>query len=517
MFISLNFKNFTLSVLLAFFLISFSEAQTKKLKRPRSSVGISSVDRFVRESFDLYDKIYKYDGYAENGTPLDDEDLDSLEDALNEVSALSESAPDILSDLDGAGAIKQARATLQINKAKKALKYSVKTIKELLEGQGEKDQENSESDEEISDGSENSSDGEKNSIPDKETSSEQIPKNISDNLEVLSKFDFVPGDKVLFFDDFAKDFIGDFPAKWNTNASGEVIKVNGEKWFELSSGYKVFSIPDFEGLPEDFTIEFDVLSKGIDGQTSSNVYLYVLLSDTDEFFAGKKHYVSVGIPFAQYREFAIPVKNFFNGKQGKVRVNLNSDIREDVLNQPHISISVTKQRFRLWVNEVKYADIPRLIEEENVLDFIKFNLYGAKDGKDRIFIKNLKIAEGGQDLRRKLMSEGSISTNGILFDSGSSNIKKQSYGIIRQISQVLMQDYNIKLKIIGHTDSDGDDSSNLKLSKSRAAAVKTALVEVYKIDESRLVADGMGESKPVGDNATSNGKAENRRVEFILE
>jgi len=513
---SFFFRTSTLILFAIFFFPSVGDAQTKRIKRPRSTVGISSVDRFVRESFDLYDKVYKYDGYAENGTPLDDEDLDSLEDALTEISALSDSAPNILSDLDGAGAIKQARATLQINKAKKALKYSVKTIKELLAGQP-KDQKSSESEEEVSDGSENNSYEEKNSNSDKETESDKVPSNISDDLEVLSKFDFVPGDKVLFFDDFARDFVGDFPSRWNTNASGEVVKVNGDKWFKLSSGYKVFAIPDFKGLPEDYTVEFDILTKGVDGQTSSNVYLYVFLSDTDDFIAGKKHYVSIGIPFAQYRAFVIPVKNFFHGKRGKIAVNLNSDIRTEVLNQPHISISVTKQRLRLWVNEVKYADIPRIMEEENVLDFIKFNLYGAKDGKERVFIKNLKIAEGGQDLRRKLMSEGKISTNGILFDSGSANIKKQSYGIIRQISQVLMQDDNIKLKIIGHTDSEGNEESNLKLSKSRAVAVKNALVDVYKISDLRLITDGMGESRPVGDNATSNGRAKNRRVEFIIE
>ena len=78
-----------------------------------------------------------------------------------------------------------------------------------------------------------------------------------------------------------------------------------------------------------------------------------------------------------------------------------------------------------------------------------------------------------------------------------------------------MQDENIKLNIIGHTDADGTEDSNLQLSKSRSAAVKHALVNIYKISGDRLQTDGKGESVPVGDNSTSDGKAQNRRVEFI--
>jgi len=78
-----------------------------------------------------------------------------------------------------------------------------------------------------------------------------------------------------------------------------------------------------------------------------------------------------------------------------------------------------------------------------------------------------------------------------------------------------MQDENIKLNIIGHTDADGTDDSNLQLSKARAIAVKDALINIYKISGYRLQTDGKGESAPVGDNSTSDGKAQNRRVEFI--
>ncbi|MCL4152429.1 UNVERIFIED_CONTAM: hypothetical protein GTU68_058041 [Idotea baltica] len=90
-------------------------------------------------------------------------------------------------------------------------------------------------------------------------------------------------------------------------------------------------------------------------------------------------------------------------------------------------------------------------------------------------------------------------------------------GIIRQVYQVMQQDASINLKIVGHTDADGDDKTNLTLSKNRAEAVKTALIQIYGVDAGRLSTDGKGESEPLQDNATSEGKAQNRRVEFIKQ
>ena len=494
------------------------EAQTKQLKRPKSKVGVSSVDTFVSESFDIYDKVYKYDGYAEAGSPLEDEDIDVLEDALDDLEGLSESAPNIIDDLDGISVLKQGKATLQMNKAKKALNYSIKTAKKLLLGQRKRDKEDeSEGDPEDPSTNNNNSGNDSNST-NKSGNSEGVEEdsNVSDNLEIYSKFDYVPGDKLLFFDDFSQDFVGDFPSKWNTNASGEVVKIGDSgNWFELKSGYGVYFIPDVKNLPDDYTIEFDILTKGMDKKTSSTARFHVILSDNNKFNDGSNHYAFVSIPVGQYGAFSLRAKNYFNGGGGDINTDIKADIRKAVLNKPHVSISVTKKRFRLWINEQKYVDIPRFIEALDLLKYLKFHINNFKDGKEHVYISNLKVAQGGVDLRRELLNKGKISTNGILFDSGSANIQPQSLGIIRQISQVLIQDENIKLNIIGHTDADGTEDSNLQLSKTRAAAVKHALVNIYKVSGERLQTDGKGESVPIGDNSTSNGKAQNRRVEFI--
>lgn len=350
------------------------------------------------------------------------------------------------------------------------------------------------------------------------STSETNNPNISDDLEIYSKYDFVPGDKLLFFDDFSQDFIGDFPSKWNTNASGEVVKISNEgNWFELKSGYGVYFIPDVKDLPEDYTIEFDLLTQGVGRQTSSTARVHVVLSDNNKFNNGLQHYADVSIPVGQYGAFSLRAKNYFNRGGGDVNTDIKADVRDEVLNKPHVAISVTKNRYRLWINETKYVDIPRFIQELNVLKYLKFHINNFKDGEERLFITNLKVSEGGVDLRRKLMSEGKISTNGILFDSGSANIQPRSLGIVRQISQVLMQDENINLLIVGHTDSDGNDETNLKLSRERAKSVKKALVNIYNISSNRLTTDGEGENQPVEDNSTVEGKAQNRRVVFIKQ
>ena len=336
-------------------------------------------------------------------------------------------------------------------------------------------------------------------------------------LAIYSKFDFVPGDKQLFFDDFSNDFVGDFPSHWNTNGSGDLVTIEGysEKWLKILPGYNTSYIPDVTNLPEEFTLEFDVLASGLDNKTSSHSYLGIVVGDNNTFDK-PKNWGMIEYSFCQYIGRGIIVENNIDGKR-VIRNEVNADIRNIINAKHHVSIAVNKQRFRLWINETKYVDVPRLLPESAQMQGIKFILRGTDTEKESIFIGNVKIAEGGIDLRRKLLADGKISTNGILFDSGSDNIKPESMGIILQISQVLQQESTMNLKIVGHTDADGADDTNLKLSKTRAEAVKKALVSIYSVDSSRLSTEGKGESEPVSDNSTMDGKAQNRRVEFIKQ
>jgi len=355
---------------------------------------------------------------------------------------------------------------------------------------------------------------------DSETSGDVTNSQSSDgskSIEVYSKFDFVPGDEPLFVDDFSSDFVGDFPAHWNTNGSGDLVTIEGytNKWLKILPGFNTAYIPDVTDLPDEFTLEFDVLGTGLDNKTSSQSYLGIIVSNNNTFDKAK-NWGMIEYSFCQFIDRGIIVENNVEGKR-VIRNEINADIRSTVKEKHHISIAVNKQRFRLWINEKKYVDVPRLLPENVQMQGIKFTLRDIKTEKEAIYIGNVKIAKGGVDLRRKLLADGKISTNGILFDSGSANIQPQSMGIIRQIYQVLQQDAALKLKIVGHTDADGDDSKNQELSEKRATAVKSALVNIYNIQSDRLTTEGKGESEPVGGNDASDGKAKNRRVEFIKQ
>lgn len=339
----------------------------------------------------------------------------------------------------------------------------------------------------------------------------------SKSIEVYSKFDFVPGDELLFADDFSSDFVGDFPAHWNTNGGGELVNIDGteNKWLKILPGYGSLLIPDVTNLPEEFTLEFDVITDGLNKKTSSEAHLKIVVADNNTFVKAK-NYGTIEYPLCQFIVRDIIVENNINGKR-EIRSGVKSDIRQTVLEQHHISIAVNKQRFRLWINEQKLVDVPRLLPANVQMQGIKFHVRNIDINTENIYLSNFKVAKGGVDLRRKLLADGKISTNGILFDSGSANIQPQSMGIIRQIYQVLQQDAAIKLKIVGHTDADGDDNKNQELSKKRAEAVKSALVNIYNVKSDRLTSEGKGETEPVGDNGTSDGKAKNRRVEFIKQ
>jgi len=102
----------------------------------------------------------------------------------------------------------------------------------------------------------------------------------------------------------------------------------------------------------------------------------------------------------------------------------------------------------------------------------------------------------------------------INFDSGKSTIKKESFPVVEQIIEMMNQAPEIKISVEGHTDSEGKNESNLKLSEARAKAVVEAIVNAG-IDKSRLSSTGYGEEKPIADNSTTEGKAKNRRVELI--
>jgi len=342
---------------------------------------------------------------------------------------------------------------------------------------------------------------------------------VAPTFAAYSKFDFVPGDKVLAVEDFSQDAVGDFPAKWNTNGGGEVVTIDGYPGHWLAFTTRGGLTPEFiNALPENFTLEFDLLcNPGYDFYAAS--FDFAIAERTDPTnFTRWPNAVKIELhptdatsrPTGRswYRIFQNDREVMNNHRDGLTCFN-SAD-----RNYARISIWRQNQRIRVYVNETKVWDLPRAFLPEAKYNAIIFERGNSREG-NYFYISNLRLAVGAPDTRNKLLTEGRFSTTGIYFNINSADIKPESFGILKEIADVLSANPDVKIAIIGHTDSDGDEKHNLDLSKRRAASVRQALIDNFGISGDRMQTDGKGESQPAESNDTPAGKAANRRVEFV--
>jgi outer membrane protein OmpA-like peptidoglycan-associated protein len=342
-----------------------------------------------------------------------------------------------------------------------------------------------------------------------------------------SKFDFVPGERVIYAEDFSQDVVGELPLTWNASGKGEVMTIEGKtgKWLRAFEN-TTYLAGCKKSFGENYTIEFDVMyffEPKKSGYVLPNWRMGFFSSGTEDatgntFLKGQDiiNSTMVNFSFGSYSGAAMESRLKRQQSFHSDRMELG-DMTGSFNKVIHYSIQVQKTRFRLWINEKKVFDIPRAINVGDTMNQLFFFLEGSNYQEDEIglFISNIKVATGLPDTRHKLIDEGKFSTTGILFDVNAATIKAESYGVLKEIAGVLNEHKDVRVKITGHTDSDGADAANLELSKKRAEAVKAALVKDFNVDGASLETDGKGETKPVSDNKTKEGKAQNRRVEFV--
>ena len=369
----------------------------------------------------------------------------------------------------------------------------------------------------------------KETMPAVETTEQKTTKQTSETTTVrgYSKFDFVPGERIIYAEDFAQDAIGELPLTWNSSGKGEVMTLESQKgkWLRIFENTTYLS-GNQKKFGENYTIEFDLMfyfEPKVKGYVLPGWQVGLLSSGEkdatgNEFLKEQAEFNNTEVHFG-YGSYALA---YLESKEAK-RSTFRSDKMElgEVLPTfnkiVHYSVQVQKTRFRLWIDDKKVFDIPRAINTKDTMNQLYFHLEGSnyKEEEIGLFLSNIKIATGLPDTRHKLVEEGKFSTTGILFDVNAATIKPESNGVLKEIADAIKSNTGIKIKIIGHTDSDGSDADNLELSRRRAEAVKEALVKEWNIDAAALQTDGKGEGEPVSDNKTKEGKAQNRRVEFV--
>lgn len=345
-----------------------------------------------------------------------------------------------------------------------------------------------------------------------EEKGENMAANTSQKLTGTSQYDFVPGDQILFYDDFSQDAIGDFPALWTTNGSGEVKSVNiaPGKWFHMNGEDAVYCYTRQIDFPDNFIVEFDIIPDE-KYQYGIQFTLYQENADdpkemNDDLYPGEAGlHVDLGYDRWDTKGYK-ETQDWLTGQATK-----NTVIREK---ENHVILWVQKRRVRIYHQNAKVLDMPT-----NIYPNVKFNRmrFSGWDRYSAPYVSNLKITTASPDTRSKLITEGKLVTYGITFDVNKADVKPESFGTLKSIADVLKENGPVRVKIIGHTDSDGDDAKNLELSQRRAQSVKNELVSKFGIDASRIETEGAGETTPVAPNDTPANKALNRRVEFVKQ
>ncbi len=312
--------------------------------------------------------------------------------------------------------------------------------------------------------------------------------------------DFVPGDEIIFDDPMDAEQLGEFPSMWDLyQGNAEVASVGGKKAVLIAEHHA--SVGPLMKNPKNylgdvFTVEFDYLVGG---------------DATDRWFALTFHSPD-GDDLMQFNRFLSKDRAeqnwFWESNNGRHNGSGNVAFTEGEWH--HVAISFNKRAWKVYIDGVRYVNVPNVSTPPGWFDII------LAGGDSQLYITNMRIAKGAVPLYDRMMSEGKFVTYGITFDVGKSTIKPESMGEINRIVQLMNENPNLRFSVEGHTDSTGNATSNQALSEARSKAIVAKLVELG-IAAGRLTASGKGQNNPIADNSTDEGRAKNRRVEFVKQ
>ena len=366
----------------------------------------------------------------------------------------------------------------------------------------------------------------KNASVDQEMEEAEAPAEKVDFAEIQAKSDFKRGANVFFEDNLSGERMGEFPSKWDLieGSEVEVVNIKGAKAIRMEASRIQPLMKEKEYLPEEFTIEFDVLAQPaeegsgwdgtldlfMDGDDGRRVFDIRMSPEYHPYYGGE--YSGIGWGWGAEN----PNGNKMEGEPG--RQAINRYLKKNEWN--HIAISFNKRAFKMYLNYQRIVNIPNMIQPRS------WAMDGSSDSDKGIFVTNIVMAKGAVDLyernttdyasavEKAIAETGKFVTNNILFETGKATLKPESMDEIRKVADYMKKNPSARFEVQGHTDNQGSDKVNDPLSQQRAEAVVKAL-EGEGVDPFNLRPVGKGSHEPVADNKTEEGRAKNRRVEFI--
>ena len=366
----------------------------------------------------------------------------------------------------------------------------------------------------------------KNASEDQEIEDAEAPAEKVDFAEIQAKSDFKRGANVFFEDNLGGERMGEFPSKWDLldGSEVEVVNIKGAKAIRMEASRIQPLMKEKEYLPEEFTIEFDVLAQPaeegsgwdgtldlfMDGDDGRRVFDIRMSPEYHPYYGGE--YSGIGWGWGAEN----PNGNKMEGEPG--RQAINRYLKKNEWN--HIAISFNKRAFKMYLNYQRIVNIPNMIQPRS------WAMDGSSDSDKGIFVTNIVMAKGAVDLyernttdyasavEKAIAETGKFVTNDILFETGKATLKPESMDEIRKVADYMKKNPSARFEVQGHTDNQGSDKVNDPLSQQRAEAVVKAL-EGEGVDPFNLRPVGKGSHEPVADNKTEEGRAKNRRVEFI--
>lgn len=320
-----------------------------------------------------------------------------------------------------------------------------------------------------------------------------------------AKSDFVPGDEIIFDDNVEGEQLGEFPSKWNLErGNAEVAMINGEKVICLIGNDSWISPLMKEPknyLSDVFTLEFDIMCPPDNADGSFELdFMQPSANRDNDTYTVNWSWSSYDYPLSYSWINANNERSSGDGPRyqfpdGKWH---------------HVALSFNKRALKVYYDGKRVANVPNV---KAGAGWVTWWTGHGTEGKDK-YMKNIRIAKGAVLLYDRMMTDGKFITYGITFDVGKSTIKPESMGEINRIVKLMTDNPDLKFSVEGHTDSTGNATTNQTLSEARSKAIVDKLVELG-ITADRLTSSGKGQTTPIADNETDEGRAKNRRVEFV--